>query len=260
MIQSKRLSERLPPHFVLLRGLSRQAVHWHHFPSILLKRFPGATCEAVDLPGVGAARERSSPWTLSGIAADVRARYLLPGDGRPVHLIAISLGAMVAMEWLREHPTGVRSAVFINTSLNILSPFWERLRPRQYPRLLRIASSSRPSDREREILQMTSRMVDVSQLLPRWTEWAEVHPIPIATSLAQLAAAATYAGSLEAPPRPVLLLRSLGDELVHPRASEKIARTWGVPLVTHPAAGHDLPLDDPHWVVEQIHRFLAGLA
>ena len=103
MIQSKQLFDKHPPHFVLLRGLSRQAVHWHRFPEILSARFPGSSCEAIDLPGVGQAAQRASPWSLAGIATDVRSRCVPPSDGRPVHLIAISLGAMVAMEWLREH-------------------------------------------------------------------------------------------------------------------------------------------------------------
>ena len=51
---------------------------------------------------------------------------------------------------------------------------------------------------------------------------------------------------------PILLLASLGDRLVSPRCSERIARAWNAPLRMRPDAGHDLPLDDPDWVLGQL--------
>ena len=46
-----------------------------------------------------------------------------------------------------------------------------------------------------------------------------------------------------------------GDRLVDPRCTTAIARAWGVPHELHPWAGHDVPLDDPGWVIEQVERF-----
>jgi len=40
--------------------------------------------------------------------------------------------------------------------------------------------------------------------------------------------------------------------LVSVRCSERLAAQWGVLLQLHPTAGHDLPLDDGSWVVQQI--------
>ncbi|PMZ18082.1 alpha/beta hydrolase, partial [Pseudomonas sp. FW306-02-F08-AA] len=34
--------------------------------------------------------------------------------------------------------------------------------------------------------------------------------------------------------------------------SQALAAAWNLPLVMHPFAGHDLPLDDPAWVVAQV--------
>jgi pimeloyl-ACP methyl ester carboxylesterase len=51
---------------------------------------------------------------------------------------------------------------------------------------------------------------------------------------------------------PVLLLNSLGDRMVDPGCTQAIARAWQIEPKTHPCAGHDLPLDDPGWVVEAV--------
>jgi hypothetical protein len=48
--------------------------------------------------------------------------------------------------------------------------------------------------------------------------------------------------------------------LVDPRCSQTLADCWNLPLAVHPVAGHDLPLDDGSWVLEEIARWLAGSA
>ena len=42
------------------------------------------------------------------------------------------------------------------------------------------------------------------------------------------------------------------DRLVSPRCSQRLAAAWKVPLALHPSAGHDLPLDDPDWLLAQL--------
>ncbi len=245
-----------PINWFLIRGLTREGRHWGDFPSVLQEVFPNATIQTLNLPGAGDRNHEKSPYSMRAIARDVRAQALFPTDGRPNYIIAISMGAMVAMEWLKEHPTGLNGAVFMNTSLNILSPFWERLRPKNYLRVLKIALCQSTMERERLTLQSILRIKSPEPLVAEWTSWAESHPMSTRNRLAQLSAAITYGGSLEAPPRPILLLRSLADQLVHPKATARIARAWNMPMSTHPSAGHDLPTEDPHWICEQLIRYL----
>ena len=68
----------------------------------------------------------------------VRAQLGAAGlGGRPLHLLAMSLGAMVAIAWAQRHPGELAGMVLINTSVRPLNPFWQRLRPRAWPVLLR---------------------------------------------------------------------------------------------------------------------------
>jgi len=50
----------------------------------------------------------------------------------------------------------------------------------------------------------------------------------------------------------LLLLAGVGDELVDPVCSRRLAEQWGVELRLHPSAGHDLPLDAADWVIAQV--------
>ena len=58
------------------------------------------------------------------------------------------------------------------------------------------------------------------------------------------------------PSVPCLILSSECDALVHPKSSEELAKAWNVSHSVHPTAGHDLSLDDPMWVIQQIQKFL----
>ena len=70
-------------------------------------------------------------------------------------------------------------------------------------------------------------------------------------------AAARYRAPAKPPAVPMLLLNGEGDQLVHPDCSQALAHAWQLPWVTHPTAGHDLPLDAGPWVVSQVQAWLA---
>jgi hypothetical protein len=71
-------------------------------------------------------------------------------------------------------------------------------------------------------------------------------------ALLQLWAAARYRAPRARPLERLLLLASVGDGLVDTRCSLKLASIWDATIAVHPAAGHDLPLDDEAWVLAQI--------
>jgi hypothetical protein len=72
----------------------------------------------------------------------------------------------------------------------------------------------------------------------------------------QILAAARFKPNLHSPNQPVLLLNSLGDRLVSPACSLAIHQRYGLPIYTHPTAGHDLPNDDGQWVVRHLQNWL----
>jgi pimeloyl-ACP methyl ester carboxylesterase len=240
--------------WVLLRGLTREARHWGKFPETLQAALPGARVVAPDLPGFGSRRDVRSPARIEAIMESVREDLRRSGAAPPVALVGLSLGAMVATEWASRHPGEVAACVLVNTSLAAFSPFYRRLRPRNYPRLARLALSGL-SGRETEsgILALTSSVGDPDgRIVEAWAEIRRDSPVFRGNALRQLLAAARYRGGGKAPPVPILLLASRGDGLVDPDCSRAIAARWMAEIAWHATAGHDLPLDDGEWVAGRI--------
>jgi pimeloyl-ACP methyl ester carboxylesterase len=241
--------------WVLLRGLTREAGHWGALPAQLAARVDGPVLP-LELPGNGARWREPSPWHVRAMAQDLLER--LP-PGPPPVLLAMSLGAMVALQCCHDAPDRIAGCVVINTSAGGLAPPWQRLRPRQWPRL---AGLLRPGlsleRREHAVLAMTSADPAGHPDAPaQWAALARAHPVSAANAVRQLVAAARWRAPRQAPPVPVLLLAAAGDRLVAADCSRRLAAHWRVPLVEHPGAGHDLPLDDPQWLLEQALRWWA---
>jgi pimeloyl-ACP methyl ester carboxylesterase len=169
---------------------------------------------------------------------------------------------MVAVEWSARYADEIERMVLINTSLAPFNPFYHRLRPANYLRLLGFLVFSSTAQRERLILRITSRLNRTQQeqaaLLDKWVGYAVDSPVTRQNILRQLQAAITYRAAQTAPAVPVLLLGGQQDQLVNVKCSLALAQRWGCPIRLHPAAGHDLPLDDPVWVAQQVREWLAA--
>lgn len=237
--------------WILLRGLTRETGHWADFARALAER-SGEPVVGVDLPGNGDRWQQASPLDVESIAQDVRRRAASPGER--VRVLALSLGAMAALEWCRLDPEAIAGCALINTSGSGLSPFWQRLRPANYPRVARmLLPGLSPVERERHVLAMTSARPRSHGGMPdAWAALSRSHPVRAANALRQLWAAARYRPPPTPPPVPLLLLASQGDRLVSPQCSRRLASHWKLPLRMHPWAGHDLPLDDPEWVLREL--------
>jgi pimeloyl-ACP methyl ester carboxylesterase len=243
--------------WILLRGLTRETAHWGGLVADLQRALPDDAVLAVDLPGNGHWHHRPSPATVQGMMQACRADLAARGLTPPYHLLAMSLGAMVAVEWACAAPEEVASGVLVNTSLRPFSPFYHRLRPHNYGALLRLVLWPRaPEAVEQQVLAMTSNLA--AERAPVLAHWAAVRgqrPVSALNALRQLLAAARYRAPAQAPRPPLLLLASRDDQLVSSACSQALAAAWNLPLVMHPFAGHDLPLDDPAWVVAQVQQW-----
>jgi pimeloyl-ACP methyl ester carboxylesterase len=208
-----------------------------------------------ELPGNGARHGERSPLRVGGMTAALRAQV----DAAPPYvLVALSLGGMVALDWASRHPQEVAACVLINSSFGGVSPWWHRLRPRSYPSLLRLASPGVSLQaREEGVLRLTSRRGSDPLVIRAWVELARRHPVARSNLLRQLFAAARFRVPSNPPSLPLVLLASERDALVSVRCSQALANRWRVPLRLHPDAGHDLPLDDPGWLLQELRAWRA---
>lgn len=242
--------------WILLRGLAREKRHWREFPKQLTKELPEARVIELELPGNGELNAMTSPSNITAMASHCRAELAGLGIPPPYHLLAMSMGAMVATAWAVSRPEEVEACVLINTSFGAFSPIHHRFRLRAWVTLLRCLLTRSERRREALIFDLTSRLVEPSApVIEEWVAIRRSRPVRPGNALRQLLAAARFRAPLN-PPAKTLILASAGDRLVDLRCSSEIARRWHCALAIHPAAGHDLPLDDGTWVAKEVRHWL----
>ncbi|MFA6484615.1 MAG: alpha/beta hydrolase [Bacteroidales bacterium] len=254
------MNKELGHNWILLRGLARESAHWGAFVPLLQSTFPNAQITLLDLPGTGCFHRETSPNTIKAITDEVRHHALDKGCiQQPVTILALSLGAMVAWEWMRSYPEDICGATLMNTSFADLSPFYQRLRWQSYGKFIALAMTRDLHNRESKILQLTSnrRNRDV-QIIQAWEQIQIERPISLKNSFRQIVAAANYRPGDIKPKQPVLLLNGLGDHLVSPACSEAIQQKWNLELHRRIGSGHDLTLDDGAWVAIQLKDWVGS--
>jgi pimeloyl-[acyl-carrier protein] methyl ester esterase len=240
--------------WILLRGLGREKAHWGQMIEQFQTTFAGDQVLFIDLPGTGEFRDLSGPMSIEEIFTFVRAKAIERARSQDrFRIVAMSLGAMVAMEWMRQKPSDLSGAVLVNTSLKSLSPMYHRMRWQVWREFARLATLQNMREREKGLVELLINSEEgQAKALTLWTKLAVEHPVRFRVSLNQLWAASRYEGLREKTDVPVLLLSSLGDRLVDPSCSTALHEKWSWPIERHPWAGHDLPWDDPEWFLQKI--------
>ncbi len=247
--------------WLLLRGLTRESGHWGNFLTQLQQAFPSAQINSLDLPGSGVYYSQNSPDSIAEITGQLRQQALENGWLQSkITLLTLSLGGMVAWEWMQQYPDDINGAALMNSSLASVNPFYQRLRWQSYLKLAQIAWQSDVYQRELAIVKLVSNCESQQEKIAAdWGEIQHLRPVSGKNALRQIIAAAKYKPSLAKPIPPVLLLNGLGDRLVSPACSENISKRWLLSLISHPWAGHDLCSDDADWVIAQLQQWLAGI-
>lgn len=242
--------------WVFLRGLTRESRHWGNFVALFQRALQAGQVVTLDLPGNGLLNQQRSPMSVHDMVAHCRAelasRHLAP----PYQLLAMSLGAMVAVAWADAYPQEISANVLISTSMRPFSAFYRRLRPANYGVLLKLlVTGATPELWERTILRITANLAhdDVLQL---WFALRRESPVSRANALRQLIAAARFRAPTAKPLAPTLLLAGAQDHLVSVECSIALAKAWQCTLRLHPSAGHDIALDDGFWVADQVRQWL----
>ncbi len=210
----------------------------------------------LDFPGNGLLNQQNSLTRVFDMVQDCRAQLARMGLCPPYHLLALSLGGMVAVAWAHAHPQEFARQVLINTSMRPFNPFHQRLRAVNYPTLLKLILFNASAQQwEHAVLRMTSRHQDAS-VIAQWLTLRQANPVSSRNAFRQLLAAARFSAPLGPPQVPTLLLAAKQDQLVSVKCSQSLARHWHCALRLHPSAGHDIPLDDGLWVIQQIQQWV----
>lgn len=239
--------------WILLRGLARGKGHWGSFARMFQDSRPQDQFEFLNSPGCGERFAEKSPLKISEYVEDLRRQSRFVQEGKPVHLLALSLGGMMAVEWMRLYPQEIAQTFLVGTSASNWARFYERFQPHNYiPLVQMLTTPGKPEFIEKKILHMVVNSEE--RIAAEWKElfaYSQRCPLQASNVLRQLYAAAHF-DFPEKAPGPVKIIGSRGDRLVSPQCSLKIARHWGLEAHMHSWAGHDLAIDDPRWLIEQV--------
>lgn len=238
--------------WLLLRGVARGQGHWGSFLPLFQEKFPQAHMECLDLPGNGLRHEEKSPLKIRAYVEDLRARSSFVQEKKKFKVLALSMGAMITVEWMHRHPHEIEKAFLVCTSSARHSRFYQRLQPQNLLAGLPALTAKTAPQWEEVILSMiTNDPVRRQQELPALIEFSEKHPVHPANVLRQLVAASRYRFPRKAP-GDITLIGSYGDRFVSPDCTLQLAKAWGLETRMNAEAGHDVPIDDPRWLIEQL--------
>lgn len=240
--------QNFPQHWILIRGLTRSHIHWFDFKEIFKKEFQLQAVFTPELPGNGELSQLQTPRDISTCIESLKKQ--LPPLNQSVGIVGISLGGMIAAEWAVRYPNEVSHLVLINTS-STHSSFYQRFKPNLYLQVLKTILFSTPARIENFILRATSNTNKWKNVLAECIQLQHKHPIQISNFIQQLRLARSSAFNNK-PHCKILILTSEKDRLVSHKCSVEIARNWNLQPRIHPTAGHDLPLDDADWIVDQV--------
>lgn len=239
-------------HWLLLRGLVRGQGHWGRFPQMMQAQFPQSQILCLDLPGNGLRSTERSPLSIHDFMTDLRERCPWVKEGVKFQVLALSMGAMIAVDWMHCYPHEISKSYLVCTSSARHSRFYQRFHPRNLLTGFPLLSAQTAEEWERGVLSLiTNNEARRQEEWPQMVEFSRQHPVQRENLFRQLFAASQYRFP-KRPPGEVQLIGSYGDRLVSPQCTLSLAKAWGLEAVMHPSAGHDIPIDDPRWLLEQL--------
>jgi len=239
---------------VLLRGLARWSEHWLGFDEKLIEQ--GFRVIMVDNRGFGRSNgaQNAEDFSLYDLADDV-AQIISRESPAGVHIVGLSLGAMIGLVLAATKPQLIRSLIMVNSSVG--SSGLPRLGRQALLVIIQVLLSGRRSygALARLLLGPNTSLEKREKLAAAWAAIDADAKISVRQLWRQLKAARAFSGSVDmaAVQCPVTIVRCDGDQFVDPRNSNFIHKFIShSELVAHPLAGHELAVDDPEWFVKTI--------
>lgn len=238
--------------WLLLRGLGREKSHWGKFSKMLKQEIEGEVL-CLDIPGAGDFHKLLSPMKVKDYVDFLKGKWQ-PKSEDDWSICAISLGGMIALEWLYVYPNDFQNAVVVNTSASDVGKWYERLRFSIFKDFIKILFQKDVLERERTILKITTNLRrNVEDILKLNTMIYQSRPVSRKNIVRQLYAASRFRSPDSTIPN-VLFLSSKEDKLVNPKCSVLLAEKYGKKHFQHETAGHDLPIDDPEWIINKFKQ------
>lgn len=243
---------------ILLRGLVREKKHWGSFVTELQAAFPKANIITPEIQGVGEFVDLTSPSNFIDMVKFMRSNILKEIEGQDNYLIAMSLGGMLARQWVEIFPNDFKQITLVNTSFKGINSLFNRLRPKSIISFFKIFLTPSVQAREKAIVQMVSNNnTNHEAIINTWIEIQNKRPVKRQSFINQIKAALSFSPQLTWPKEiPLMILCGQKDRLCNYKSSLELHSKWGGEIHIHPTAGHDLPIDASEWMIEKINTLI----
>lgn len=246
-----------PTRIFLIIGLTKESAHWDDtFVQSLKEKFQTDDIVGIDLPGAGQFLNKKSPLSMEGVVKETRDHYLQYLDGSTNNiLVAISLGGMVATEWLRHFPKDFDKFIIVNSSFRGFSPVYKRVQPWAIKKFFKVFLAGSEDLREHHIINLCSNNSDAYEYTKtKWVKIAKERPMAKVNMLRQLLAASRYMPK-HTPQLPTLIIAARHDRLAHFSCSQKLHKKWGgdFHLMEEEHIGHGIHIDAPKELAQVIY-------
>jgi alpha-beta hydrolase superfamily lysophospholipase len=243
---------------VLVRGLVREKYHWGSFVTELKDSFPSANIITPEIPGVGEFVDQVSPNNLEDMVTFMRANIKDQLTGEDNYLVAMSLGGMMARQWIEIYPTDFKQVTLVNTSFKGINPLFNRLKPMSVVNFIKIFLTPGVEARENAIVKMVSNnTTNHEKIIKDWIEIQKRRPVKRQSFINQIKGALSFKPQQSWPDNlPLLILGGKKDRLCNYKSSLELNAKWGGSVYIHPEAGHDLPIDASTWMIEKLKEVI----
>jgi pimeloyl-[acyl-carrier protein] methyl ester esterase len=248
-----------PTRIFLLIGLTKESAHWDDvFVASLKEKFNTEDVVAIDLPGAGKYLDQKSPLSMEGVVKETRLNYqeYLKGDTHNI-MVSISLGGMVATEWMKFYPTDFEKFVIVNSSFKGFSKIYKRVQPWAMQKFFKVFLAGTEEEREHHVIDLCSNNADVyDHTKKKWVKLAKERPMAKINMVRQLIAGARYSPDHK-PEIPTLIIAAKHDKLAHYTCSENLHKKWGgdFHLIDDEKVGHGVHIDAPKQLASIIYEW-----
>ena len=248
----------MPKNWIFLRGLARETRHWGKFPQLFAQKFSDTHNYVLEIPGVGKKYNQSAPLDLIRYVDLLREEWneLKQDHQGDWGILAISMGAMIAMTWAKRYPNDFKEGIFINSSAGNLSSIKDRFSVDAMKMVGDLFFKEDYVQREAAILNLTTNKILITdELIKEYAEYSAEFPIKRKNFLSQMFAASRFKVPEKLRFSPIII-NGAKDALASPRCSDILAKHFGVPVFRDEQSGHDLPLDNPEFILEAIEKVM----
>ena len=248
---------KLKSPILLLRGINSDSRYWLDFPNEFDEDIK---LLIVDLPGTGKNLESKTPLSISEhvkfLRNQINPDYLSQG----IHIIGLSLGGMIAIQWLSMFPNEIRSVTAMSSTGGKFFSSITRINPINWLKLtfsMTIDKIFRTNFFPKNLVSIVTNIPETNArnnwIATKFASLGNESRVSIFSTLRQIIAASRWSPDFSNSPKlgkRVLLLKAKYDRFIPPKAVKKLHILIPNSELHEIPGGHQISLSHPDDVIE----------